>query len=91
MDDDEKAAQQKAICGTIFKGLVDDRKLQVTLEFCEPKAITTDIVEPDLLDIKILKPSILIDAESSQPLDEIQTDQTIDVCPQLPQIEFEEL
>ena len=68
-EDDPNAAQLKAICGIYFKGLVDDnRKLQVALEFCKPRELTNDIAEPDLLEIKILKPLLFVDLETNEPL-----------------------
>ena len=81
MEDDAKAAQLKAICSMYFKSLIDNRKLQIALEFCRPTAITTDITEPDLLEIEILKPLLFVDVERREPIEAVLKAEIIDIGP----------
>ena len=71
----------KAICSIYFKGLIDNRKLQIALEFCRPMAITTDISEPDLLEIEILKPLVFVDVETRKPLEAVLKAEIINIGP----------
>ena len=68
-EDDSEDAKMKAICG--FNLDSNDRsELRVAIKFCNPRALTTDLAEPDKLQVTFLKPKLIIDAETNEYLEE---------------------
>ena len=39
------------------------------IQFIDTEAISSDITEPDILEIKLLKPGLFVDAETLEPID----------------------
>ena len=47
----------------------DEYSLKMRVEFSDTDAITTDISDPDVLRIELLKPGLFVDAETLEPID----------------------
>ena len=67
-NDDPDDDLDKSIAKVTLDG-ISDKKLSLTVTFNDLSAITKDISEPDLLEIKFLRPGLFIDAETRLPLD----------------------
>ena len=49
---------------------VEDQSIEVQVIFSDPNSISTDIKDPDFLEITITTPNFFIDAATGEPLDE---------------------
>ena len=66
-NDDPDDELDKNVARVTLDG-VSDKKLSLTVKFNDINAITNDISEPDLLEVKFLRPGLFLDAETKLPL-----------------------
>ena len=62
-DADEDESLDKSI-SDVTLDKVTDKTLDFSVNFKDPKSITTNILEPDVLEIYLLLPQLIVDAEN---------------------------
>ena len=67
---------------------VTDRTLEIDVLFSDPSAITQNILEPDLLELKIALPQVIVDAETYEQLQETNSFVETTMQPQFSKEEF---
>ena len=70
---------------------MDDQSLTLIVSFSDLNAISVDLSEPDMLEVKFLKPGLFIDTETLNPLDKSSYSSEVELKPQLSLADFEEI
>ena len=91
-DADEDDTFDKQICGSKLTKF-DPLMLTIEVSFCNPKDITSDILEPDVMEITIALPQLFIDAETNKSIqtDESSVSPLIELVPQMSKTAYKEL
>ena len=69
----------------------DDTEFNLKLVFKDTNAITPLIREPDVLDVRIVKPEIFIDAESLASLEEVESYVSLELKPQMNESAYKDM
>ena len=70
---------------------VDDMTLQFAIGFCNPRDISNEITEPDILQITFKLPELIVDAESYESLKAEEIVYEVELQPQMSESEFQQL
>ena len=81
-DDDSSSDLDKGIAEISLKHITDT-SLTIQMTFNDFDSISSDIKEPDYLDIKFLKPEQFLDAETYKPLDKSSHSAEVQLKPQI--------
>ena len=82
IDDGQADELDKGVSGITLTDASQEH-LKIKVQFSDTESITSDITDPDLLQIKILKPGLFVDAETLEPIDLPDMKAEVELKPQL--------
>ena len=68
VDDGQEDDRDTSIAALTLED-VDEQSIKMSIQFRDTGAITKDISEPDVLEIRLLDPNLFVDAETFEPID----------------------